>query len=120
MLIVNEWIQLPSIPLELWNPTSLKDHGNAIGTYVEAYFSYLQTQRRAVALILVSMDTRTELKEFLNLIRGNVTWQQPLEYEGLSFRCHRYHKVGHLARKCPIATSTVTTHKRRYPKDVDP
>ena len=73
-----------------------------------------------MALILVSIDIRTELKECLNLIRGNVTRQQPLDYEGLLFRCHRYQKVGHLAQKCPVAASTETTHKIRYPKDINP
>ena len=67
------WVRLIGLPLEFWNPASLKDLGNAIGTYLEADFSYLQTQRRAVVQILVSIDIRIELKECLNLIRGNVT-----------------------------------------------
>ena len=60
------------------------------------------------------------MKECLNLIIGNVTWQQPLDYEGLLFRCHQCQKVGHLAQKCPIAAYTVTTCKRRYHRDTDP
>ena len=67
------WVRLPSLPLEFWNPASLKDLGNAIGAYLEVDFSYLQTQRRVMELILVSIDIRIELKECLNLIRGNVT-----------------------------------------------
>ena len=37
------WVWLPGLRLEFWNPALLKDLGNAIGTYLEADFSYLQT-----------------------------------------------------------------------------
>ena len=43
------WVQLLGLLLELWNLASLKDLGNAIGTYLEADFSYLKTQRRDAA-----------------------------------------------------------------------
>ena len=43
------WVRLPILPLEFWNPASLKDLGNAIGKYLEVDFSYLHIQRRVVA-----------------------------------------------------------------------
>lgn len=28
-------------------------------------------------------------------------WQQPLDYEGVPFRCRKCHEVGHLYKDCP-------------------
>ena len=109
------WVHIPGLPLEFWNPAWLKDLGNVIGTFLEAYFSYLQTHQRAVARILVSMNIRIELREHLNLIWSYKIEQQILDYEDFPFRCHRCHKLGHLEKKCSFTSPIVAAWKRRLP-----
>ena len=34
------WVQLPGLPWEFWNPTSLGDIGRALGTFIEENLCY--------------------------------------------------------------------------------
>ena len=61
------WVRLLGLPWELWNPESLSDIGNALGTFIEVDLSYQQTKIKKVARILVSLNIRTSLREYLNL-----------------------------------------------------
>ena len=88
-------VQFLGLPLEFWNPTPLKYLGNALGIFMEEDLSFLKTCQKSMERILVSSNICTELREDINLIWGITTRQQLLDYEGLSFRFHRCHKVEH-------------------------
>ena len=44
MDIIPVWVQLLGFPWEFWNPTSLRDIAKALGTFIEAYLSFLKTK----------------------------------------------------------------------------
>ena len=86
MDIIPVWVQLLGFPWEFWNPTSLRDIAKALGTFIEAYLSFLQIKCRTVERILVSLIIRTSLRDHINMIWGRKTTKQLLYYEVLPFR----------------------------------
>ena len=54
-----------------------------------------------MAQILVGLQIYKGLADRLPIESTSGTHIQPLDYEGLPFRCHRYHELGHLVAKCP-------------------
>jgi hypothetical protein len=42
------------------------------------------------------------LSDTLELTRGDLLFTQPLDYEGIPFKCHRCHKHGHRAAECSL------------------
>jgi hypothetical protein len=53
-----------------------------------------------VARILVLLNIREGLREFLNLTDLGRTRVQILDYEGVPFRCRRCHEYGHIVKDC--------------------
>jgi hypothetical protein len=53
-----------------------------------------------VERILVSLNIREGLWEFLNLTDLGQTRVQILDYEGVPFRCRRCHEYGHIVMDC--------------------
>ena len=62
------WVHLLGLPSEFWYLTSLSDIGRALGTFIEVDLSYQQTKIRKVAMILISLNIRTSLRDHINLI----------------------------------------------------
>jgi hypothetical protein len=54
----------------------------------------------SVARILVLLNIREGLKEFLNLTDLGRTRVQILDYEGVPFHCRRCHEYGHIVKDC--------------------
>ena len=52
--------------------------------------------------MLIFLDTREGLVANLILQYKGYTHNQKLGYEGVPFRCHRCHKVGHIYNDCPL------------------
>jgi hypothetical protein len=94
------WVWLPGFPLEFWNENSFKVLGNLLGTYLDVDWSYKETCAHSMAQILVSINLRRGLDTNLEIVAGNRSFIQKLDYEGVSFLCHRCHLLGNLANKC--------------------
>lgn len=62
--------------------------------------------------ILFSLNVRTDLREHINLIWGNSIRKQILDYEGISFMCHRFHATRHLAKNFHLGFTKVLSRKR--------
>ena len=60
----------------------------------------MQTGRRMVARILVGLEIYKGLVDKLPIESAGGTHIQQIDYEGLPFRCHRCHKLGHLVAQC--------------------
>ena len=103
------WVRLPGLPWEFWNPDSLWDLGNALEVFLEKDLSYFKNHQRRVARIVVLLNIRTDLGEHLNLIWVSTSRQQIMDYEWMSFRCHRYHETGYLARNFQMGHPQATT-----------
>jgi hypothetical protein len=58
-----------------------------------------------VARILVSLNFREGFLGELNLISGEKSLKQILDYEGVPFRCRRCHQYGHIANECSLSFS---------------
>jgi hypothetical protein len=74
--------------------------------------SFLDTGEMAVARILVLLNVREGLKEFLNLTYLGRTRVQILDYEGIPFRCRRCHEYGHIIKDCKYSSRG---HRNRRP-----
>lgn len=55
-----------------------------------------------MARILVSLNPSRGLEEKINLQYKDYVFEQILDYESLTFRCHRCRVCGHLAMECPF------------------
>lgn len=71
--------------------------------------SYHQTGMMAYARILVYMDTRGGLYEYITIQWRDTARRQIIDYEGIPYRCRRCHKVGHLYRDCPLLRKSQRT-----------
>lgn len=47
--------------------------------------------------ILLEVDIMKELRAKFSLTTNNGCWKQPLDYEGIPFRCHKCFSTVHLA-----------------------
>lgn len=105
------WVRLPGLPWERWNPKSLRDIGNRLGTFIDADYSFQETHIKKVAKIQIFLkDTASLPKTFNFLFNGKVKRQQ-LYYEGLS--CHKCYETNHSARNCPNVVPSTTTRRNR-------
>jgi len=101
--LVPLWVRLPGLPLQYWKEFHLREIGNLVGTFLEADMSFLETQQRQVARILVNVNIRDGLAEDMKLIWGPFVIKQILDYENVPFRCRRCHAYGHPAVECKQA-----------------
>lgn len=79
-----------------------KSIGNKLGTFLEADMSFLKTHNMAMARIPINLNPRGGLAEKINIKYREYIFEQRLDYEHLTLRCHRCHVYGHLARDCPL------------------
>ena len=96
------WVRLPGLPLPFWAEEVFIRIGNSLGTYLDYDRTYIESGNRTLARILVHLDTCEGLEEQITLQWGRCIRVQLLDYEGVPFRCRRCHKVGHLAKNCPL------------------
>lgn len=61
------WIRLPGLPLQYWSEEIFRRIGNAIGTYMEYDKCYLHTGMMAYTRVLIKLDTRGGLQEFITI-----------------------------------------------------
>ena len=59
------WIRLLGLPLQYWSEDIFRRIGNSLGTYMESDKSYITTGMMAYARILVHLDTRGGLQEYI-------------------------------------------------------
>lgn len=96
------WVRAPGLPIFLWTEAVFKTIGNTLGHFLEADMSFEETEDRAVARILVSLNPSRGLAKKVNLQYKDFVFEQVLDYEHLPFRCHICHEYGHLAKDCPM------------------
>lgn len=112
------WVRLPHLPLNLWHPRVLEAIGNCLGVFLKADLSYLQTDHRTVAHILVGLQIYKGLADRLPIQYSCGTPVQSVNFEGIPFRCHRCHEWGHLVAECPKGTRAVA-HAPRATRNCD-
>jgi len=96
------WIRLPGLPLQYWSEDIFRRIGNAIGSFMDYDKSYQHTGMMAYARLLINLDTRGGLQEYITIEWRDTARKQIIDYEGIPYRCQRCHKVGHLYKDCPL------------------
>lgn len=78
----------------------LKDMGDSLGTFTALDESYKLSNARSVAHILVDLDVRQGLFESINIVMGDMSYVQILDYVNIPFRCSWCRRVGHILVDC--------------------
>jgi len=107
-------VRLSSLPLHLWNLSSLKAIGNAIGKFYCRCRKTEEYARTTYARICVEMDINARFPTEINLTSKDYAWNQKLDYESVLFRCRSYFETGHLAKNCPKASEKNFARKNHH------
>ena len=75
--------------------------------------SYLETNEKKVAHILVNINLREGLAEYINLDWGPAIIPQLLDYENVPFHCRRCHAYGHPVSACTLPVRTLNGSRRK-------
>ena len=81
----------------------------ALGTFIEVNLPLLQTNIRKVARIMVSLNIKTSIRDHIDLIWGPNIRKQLLDYEGIPFRCRKFHEIGELEKNYPQSLPSIPT-----------
>lgn len=96
------WIKLLNLPLEFWSKAGLKPISDSLGKFIMSEKNYLSSNYRSVAQILVDIDPWKGLFESLDIVLGEKTFIQQLDYMHIPFRCASCHWAGHLHVDCNL------------------
>jgi hypothetical protein len=77
MDVVPIWVRLPCLPLEFWTKDIFKLIGNTLGSFIDAYMSFLESDEYVVAQILIQINLWEGLVEDLEL----GVWREDLQTE---------------------------------------
>lgn len=73
------WVRAPGLPIFLWTEAVFKTIGNTLGQFLEADMSFVETEDRAVARILVCLNPSRGLAKKVNLPYKDFVFEQVLE-----------------------------------------
>jgi hypothetical protein len=96
------WIKLPNLPLQFWSDAGLKAIGEVLDSFITVDKRYKFSKHQLVAHILVDINPRHGLFESMDIVLGDKTYTQQLDYLNMSFCFSRCHRVGHLHVDCGL------------------
>eukprot|EP00253_Pinus_taeda_P016943 PITA_16943 len=94
------WIRLYSLPLDYWQPKSLKAIGNKLGHFIKISEATLRGKYTSFARICVEMDLFEALPNEIILEVYDEDWVQTVDCKHIPFKCCKFHEHGHLFRDC--------------------
>lgn len=94
------WVRLPNLPLHLWTDSLLEEVGEALGEFLMIDKDSFQIYHSTYARILVNIDVSKGLPAELEIESSLGSWVQPLDFEGIPFRCRKCFQTGHVAAWC--------------------
>ena len=100
--MVPVWVRLSGLPMKYWNFVRFSAIGNRLGEFLEVHYSFEDLGLMSVAGILVRLDLRPGLLKELKIEATSGSFLQPLDYEGIPFRCHRFHSYRHGVVDCKL------------------
>lgn len=95
------WVRLPNLSLHLWNLSSLKSIGNAIGKFYYKFSEIEEYVRTTYARIYVEVEFNAGFPGEIILTSKDYVWNQKLDCESVLFGCRSCFETGHLAKNCP-------------------
>lgn len=94
------WVHLPQLPIEYYEPSVLRDIGQAIGPILTIDMHIATESKGRFARICVQINFD---KLLIKLIRiGSI--EQLVQYEGINSLCFSCSRVGHKMECCPYTT----------------
>jgi hypothetical protein len=106
------WEILPSLPLVFWTKEALETIDNNIGVFIRLEPNWFSKPDRRWAWIQVEVDTSEGLVGNVDIVMGSKTWHQKVDYWKIPFRCHRFHKIGHLKANCNRFSPLYQAHSK--------
>ncbi|GLJ53939.1 hypothetical protein SUGI_1152740 [Cryptomeria japonica] len=103
------WVRLPKLPLHFWVDPLFEEVGDALGDFLMVDNDSNEIYHSTFAHILVEIDTSKGLPTEISLNTSKGCWVQPLDYEGIPFRCKIYFKTGHAASHCGSEKKSLAT-----------
>jgi len=102
MDVVPVWVQLPGLPMQYWNPICFSAIGNKLGEYIEVNYFFEFTGLMSMSRILMRLDIWSRILKELMIEMASSSLLQPLYYEGIHFKFHRFHAYGHGIADCKL------------------
>eukprot|EP00253_Pinus_taeda_P013833 PITA_13833 len=96
------WVRLFSLPMDFLDLEILEGIGNMIGRFVKIIEMTKKGRYTSYTRICVYMNIVEPIPDLVELEYYEEVWKQTLDYEHMSFRCHRCHKYGHLFKEFPL------------------
>ena len=90
------WVRPTNLPLHLWPNSVLEAVGDALGDFLMVDIASSNVYQMTYTPILVEIDVSKGLPKMIKLASPNGSWIQLLDYEGIPFRCQKFHKTSHL------------------------
>lgn len=98
--LIAVWVCLPELLVEYYEPSILRDLGNAIGLVLKIDTHTATKTRGRFARLCVQVDLE---KPLIRIIKcGGL--EHPVQYEGISSMCFSRRRVGHKTVGCPYKT----------------
>lgn len=94
------WVRLPNLPLQFWFESCLEVVGNSLGSFLMVDEGSSNLLHSTDAHILVEMEISKVPSEVIQHKTSKGCWVQPLDYEGVPFRCRICYQTGHVAEEC--------------------
>lgn len=91
------------------------DIGNSLGNFLVVELSFIHTKGNSMERVLVNIDLSNNLLEYLDMRDGRNTLQ-PLDYEGVLFKCHKCHQYGHTLKFCKFPYNKKNKKSKLEPK----
>jgi len=97
------WVRLLSLPLHLWNFSSLKAIGDTLSKFYYRSSNTKEYDKTTFARICAEMDIGNGFPTEIILTIEDYVWVQKLDYENILFQCRACYETCHLVKNCPKA-----------------
>lgn len=99
------WIRLPELPIEYYEPSALREIGEAIRPVLRIDAHTAAESRGRFSRLCVQVNFNEPIIKLLKM--GGI--DQPVQYEGIHSLCFACGCVGHKVENCPYKINTPTT-----------
>ena len=105
------WVRFLNLQFHLWNLSSLKAIGNAIGKIFYRCPETEEYARTTYIRIYVEMDFSAGFPAEIQLTSKDYVWNQKPDYKSVLFICRSCFETDHLAKNCPKASQKNSARK---------
>jgi hypothetical protein len=98
--VLKVWEIFLGLPLAFWTREALETIGNKLGNFVGLEPNWATKLDRHWAWIQIEVNAWEGLVGSLDIVYGDITWHQKVDYWKIPFRCHGCHEIGHLKSRC--------------------